>query len=199
MPKLQEHLLSRLAHPEWSGDGNEFTPAQRHKLVLKNNRMYVHKILRLNYTTYDVRRGQDCLNPRTHSDIMYLAPEGDTSHPFLYAQIIGIFHADVVNTAPGESPVPQVMEFLWVRRYRIDPTWRGGFKRKRLFRVEFLPDSDPDAFGFLNPDEIIRGSHIMPAFASGRTEDFLSSGSLGRLPRDGLTDSQDWRYYYVNL
>ncbi|KAJ7822406.1 hypothetical protein B0H14DRAFT_3731756, partial [Mycena olivaceomarginata] len=70
LPKLQEHLLSRLAHLERSGDGNEFTAAQRYQLQLKNSRTYVHKLLRLNYTTYDVRLGQDCLNPRTHSDVM---------------------------------------------------------------------------------------------------------------------------------
>ncbi|KAJ6451830.1 hypothetical protein C8R47DRAFT_1030639, partial [Mycena vitilis] len=198
LPKLQEHLLSRLEHPEWSGDGHEFTAAQRFQLSLKNNRMYVHKILRINYTTYDVRRGQDCLNPRTHSDIIYLAPEGE-AHPFAYAQIIGVFHANVLNTAAGANPTPEALEFLWVRRYRLDPTWRGGFKKRRLFRVEFLPDSDPEAFGFLNPDEVIRGSHVIPAFSHGRTEDLLEGKSIGRLPRPGLTEYEDWRYYYVNF
>jgi hypothetical protein len=199
LPKLQEHLLSRLAHPEWSGDGHEFTAGQRFQLQLKNNRMYVHKILRLNYTTYDVRLGQDCLNPRTHSDVMYLAPEEDKLHPFSYAQIIGIFHADVVNTAPGTNPKPQPMEFLWVRRYQLDTTWRAGFKQKHLHRVKFLPESDPNAFGFLNLDEDIRTSHLIPAFAHGRTEELLASDSIGRLLRDGLSEDEDWHYYYVSL
>ncbi|KAJ7917935.1 hypothetical protein B0H13DRAFT_2321865 [Mycena leptocephala] len=144
LPKLQEHLLSRFTHPDWTGDGNEFTPAQRFRLILTNERIYMHKILRINYTTYDVRRGQDCLNPRTHSDVMYLTPEEDAPHPFGYAQIIGVFHADVVNTADRNSK-PQSMEFL----------------RKRYHRIEFVPQSDPDAFGFLNPDEFIRGAHIL--------------------------------------
>ncbi|KAF8214953.1 hypothetical protein K438DRAFT_2008466 [Mycena galopus ATCC 62051] len=199
LPKLQEHLLSRLGHPEWSGDGNEFTPAQRYQLQLKNSCMYVHKLLRLNYTTYDVQLRQDCLNPRTHSDVMCLSPEDDDTHPFSYAQIIGIFHADVVNTAPGSDPSPKSMEFLWVRRYKLDTTWRAGFKCKCLHRVAFLPASDPQAFGFLNPDEIIRGSHLVPAFAHGRTEELLAHDSIGRLPRDGLTKLQDWQYYYVNF
>ncbi|KAJ7799440.1 hypothetical protein B0H14DRAFT_3491588 [Mycena olivaceomarginata] len=199
LPKLQEHLLSCLSHPEWSGDGNEFTAGERFKLAIKNHRIYCHKILRVNYTSYDVRTGQDCLNPRTHSDIMYLAPDGDESHPFSYAQIIGIFHADVVNTAPGANPKPESMEFLWIRRYKLDRTWRGRFKKKQLFRLEFLPEADPDAFGFLNPDEVIRGTHIIPAFACGTTEDLLSSGSIGCLPRPELTDDQDWQYYYVNF
>ncbi|KAJ7462907.1 hypothetical protein FB451DRAFT_1562362 [Mycena latifolia] len=199
LPKLQEHLLSRLSHPDWSGDGHEFTTAERFKLVLKNNRVYRHKILRINYTGYDVRRGQDSLNPHSHSDVMYLAPEGDTTHPFAYAQVVGVFHADVVNTTAGADPAPQAMDFLWVRRYRLDPRWRAGFNKKRLYRLEFLPNSDEDAFGFLNPDEVIRGAHIIPAFAHRRTEEFLVPGSIGRLPRDGLSDSEDWRYYYVNF
>ncbi|KAJ7222643.1 hypothetical protein GGX14DRAFT_352730 [Mycena pura] len=202
LPKLQEHLLSRLEHPEWSGDGNEFTAAQRYKLRFENSRFYRHKILRINYTTYDVRRGQDCLNPRTHSDVMHLSPDEEDSsesHPFAYAQIIGIFHANVVNTAIGANPKAQPMEFLWVRCYRLDPTWRGGFKKKRLFRLEFLPETDPNAFGFLNPDEVIRGAHVVPAFAYGRTEHLLEANSIGRLPREGLSDSEDWRYYYVNF
>ncbi|KAJ7169185.1 hypothetical protein C8R43DRAFT_1121076 [Mycena crocata] len=84
MPKLQEHLLSRLAHPDWIGDGNEFTSGEHFKLTFASSRMYGHKILCVNYTSYDVRCGQDCLNPRTHSDVMVLAPEGDTTHPFSF-------------------------------------------------------------------------------------------------------------------
>ncbi|KAK7054049.1 hypothetical protein R3P38DRAFT_2500851 [Favolaschia claudopus] len=200
LPKLQEHLLSRLDHPDWTGDGNEFTSAQRYRLQFKNNRIYMHKILRVNYTTYDVRLGQDILNPRTHSDVMSLPPDDNSSHPFSYAQVLGIFHADVVNTAPeSKTKTLQPMDFLWVRRYRLDSSWRAGFKRKRLCRLEFLPESDPQAFGFLNPDEVIRGSHLIPAFAHGRTEHLLTSDSIGRLPREGLTEDEDWRYYYVNF
>ncbi|KAK7037071.1 hypothetical protein R3P38DRAFT_3480997 [Favolaschia claudopus] len=200
LPKLQEHLLSRLDHPDWTGDGNEFTPAQRYRLQFKNNRIYMHQIMRVNYTTYDVRLGQDILNPRTHSDVMFLPPDDNSSHPFSYAQVLGVFHADVVNTAPdSKSKTPQPMDFLWVRRYRLDSSWRAGFKRKRLYRLEFLPDSDPQAFGFLNPDEVIRVSHLIPAFAHGKTEDLLTPDSIGRLPREGLTEDEDWRYYYVNF
>ncbi|KAJ7804895.1 hypothetical protein B0H14DRAFT_2248229, partial [Mycena olivaceomarginata] len=52
----------------------------------------------------------------------------------------------------------------------------GGFKRKRLFRLKFIPDSDADAFGFLNPDKVICGAHIMPA---ARPKDLLSGGFIG--------------------
>ncbi|KAJ7816374.1 hypothetical protein B0H14DRAFT_3475427 [Mycena olivaceomarginata] len=31
-----EHLLGRLSHPGWTGDGNEFTPGQRYQLAIKS-------------------------------------------------------------------------------------------------------------------------------------------------------------------
>jgi len=55
-----------------------------------NNRIYSHKVLRVNYTTYDMRREQDSLNPRTHPDIMVLSQEpkmhedGTPEHPYWY-------------------------------------------------------------------------------------------------------------------
>lgn len=199
MPKLQEHLLGRLIHPDWTGDGDEFSREERSRVVLRNDRIYQHKILRINFTTYDVRRGQDSLNPRTHSDVMFLSPDGEPAHPFAYAQVIGVFHANVIHNVPGASSVPRSIEFLWVRRYRLDPTYRGGFKRRRLHRLEFLPADDPQAFGFLDPDEVIRGAHIIPAFSAGTTTHLLSEKSIGRLPRDGLKENEDWRYYFVNL
>jgi hypothetical protein len=43
-------------------------------VLFKSDCMYNHRIVRFNYTTYDVRRSQDVINPRTsHCDIMLLA------------------------------------------------------------------------------------------------------------------------------
>ncbi|KAJ7744585.1 hypothetical protein B0H16DRAFT_1727153 [Mycena metata] len=153
-PKLQEHLLGRLLHPPWSNDGHEFSPQQRNQLLIVNDRIYRHKVIRINYTSYDVRRGQDSMNPRTHADIMMLAPE-DTSddHPFTYARIIGVFHCDAVHRDGSNVSHAVPMSFLWVRRFRLDRSFKGGFKRKRLHRIEFMPDADPEAYGFVDPDE----------------------------------------------
>jgi hypothetical protein len=48
----------------------------------KGERMYLHNIMLINYTTYDVRQAQDSINPRTdHRDIMLLSHgNGDSSH-----------------------------------------------------------------------------------------------------------------------
>ena len=195
-PKLQDHLLARLEHPTWSGDGNEFSNEERFKLVILNNRLFRHKVMRVNYTTYDVRRGQDSLNSRNHADVMVLSRDETTSnHPFEYARIIGIFHVETLHNIPGASDIPTMQEVLWVRWFRVDGLYNAGFEKKRLHRVEFFPSSNPDAFGFLDPDEVIRGTHLIPAFHHGPTEEFLSGVSVGRA--EGELD--DWRYFYVNM
>jgi hypothetical protein len=150
-------------------------------------------VFRINYTTYDVRRGQDSMNPRTHSDVMTLSRGDDDGHPFSYARILGIFHVEVLHNVPGASSVPVPIEFLWVRRFRRDVKHKAGFSKKRLHRLEFIPDTDPDAFGFLNPDEVIRGAHIIPAFYYGATDKF--GPSLARAP----DELDDWVYFYVNM
>ena len=165
-------------------------------MLIVNDRIYRHKVLRVNYTSYDVRRGQDSMNPRTHADIMMLAPE-DTAedHPFTYARILGVFHCDVIhNINSPHPPVAVPLSFIWVRRFRLDRSFKGGFKRKRLHRIEFLPDSDPNAYGFVDPDEVIRASHLIPAFAHGPTD----AVEYTTLARKG-DEFDDWRYHYVNL
>lgn len=59
-----------------------------------NNQLYRHKVVRINYTTYDLRRDQDSINPRTHPHIITLSMPG-TDHPFTYGRVIGVFHANV--------------------------------------------------------------------------------------------------------
>ncbi|KAF7367198.1 hypothetical protein MSAN_00980100 [Mycena sanguinolenta] len=198
LPKLKNHLLGRLAHPDYSDDTEEFTDEERHSLVIANNRMYRHKVLRVNYTTYDVRRGQDSMNPRTRADIMTLAPQGDTSHPFSYARLLSVFHVDVIRNVRGAThvPVPTSLDVLWVRNFRRDTSFRAGFKAKRLHRLEFIPADQPNAFSFLNPDEVIRGAHLIPAFHHGRTHDLLGEGPSLALDDE---DMGEWRYHYVNM
>ena len=164
--------------------------------------------MRVNYTTYDVRRGQDSLSSRKRSDIMMLARETESneslqpSHPFEYARIIGIFHVDIVNpvskptaNSTDKKPPTTSIEIIWVRRFRIDTTYSAGFKKKRLHRLQFLPSSDPEAFGFVHPDEIIRGAHLIPAFHYGGTDEYLSGVSIAR----NEDEYDDYRYFYVNM
>lgn len=152
--------------------------------------------MRINYTTYDVRLGQDSVNARNHADIMVLS-RTDEDHPFEYGRIISIFHVDVIikTEEAGVSPIPVSKEVLWVRWYKRDSSYEAGFKKKRLHRLQFLPCDDTAAFGFLDPDEVIRAVHLIPAFRHGKTSNFLPEASLGRAPGE----LYDWKYFYVNM
>ncbi|KAG5633705.1 hypothetical protein DXG03_006764 [Asterophora parasitica] len=155
--------------------------------------------MRVNYTGYDVRRGQDSLNARgNHADILTLSPEGDGDHPFRYGRVIGIFHVDVFQntvTVPSMPPTPFSKEVLWVRWFDTDKSYRAGFKHRRLYRIHFVPADSPGAFGFLDPDEVIRGCHLIPAFEHGSTKEWMPGHSISR--EDDELD--DWKYFYVNM
>ena len=46
------------------------TFVERNALAIINGHIYRYKVLRVNYTTYDLRWARESLNPRTHSDVM---------------------------------------------------------------------------------------------------------------------------------
>ena len=167
--------------------------AQRNKISFVQNRIYRHKVLRINYTTYDLRRAQDALNPRTHADIMVLAHEDDAEHPhpYWYAHIIGIFHLNVRYEGRLRR-----MDVLWVRWLARSLDTTSIWAAKRLPRVGFYESSDPSAFGFLDPELIIRGVHLIPAFTYGKTSQLLLQHSIAHRASD---KDKDWEWFYVNM
>jgi hypothetical protein len=109
---------------------------------------------------------------------MVLSPETQPGvHRYWYAQVLSVFNATVHLQSQNllDCTSPARMEFLWVRWLGIEPRYRFGFKRARLPKVGFVPESDPFAFGFLDPAHVIHGSHLIPDFASGRTSDLLAT------------------------
>ena len=85
-----------------------FTEAERDMVVISDDTIFSHQTMRVNYTTYDMRRSQDSINPRNHADVMVLAPDedlepGDSPHPYWYARVCDIFHADVKHVGPGST------------------------------------------------------------------------------------------------
>lgn len=163
-----------------------------------DNRIFSAKVLRVNYTTYDIRRDQDSMNPRTNCDVMVLSPEtGNEAHPYWYARVLGVFHAEILHTGPAATNRSvQHMEFLWVRWFGLVPNHRFGFKAARLPKIGFVPDSDAAAFGFLDPSLVVRGCHLIPAFNDGRTSDLLQTTTTAGRPA-GEVD--DWLAFYVNM
>ena len=150
--------------------------------------------MRINYTTCDVHLGQDVINPSNHADIMTLSWHDD-EHLFEYCRVIGIFHIDVIHNVEGAAQHPVLKEVLWVHWFRHDKSYQVGFKQKHLHHLEFLPSNDDSKFGFLDPDEVIHASHLIPTFCYGATEEFLNGESFGHAP--GKLDN--YHYFYINM
>lgn len=208
LPDLKEHLLPRLKDilkkealtretisVESYSDLLKDNSAHTSQLFFKQDRLYKHRIFKINYTTYDVRRAQDVINPNTsHMDIMVLNGISDESgeeqpQRFLYARVIRIYHCNVVFTGPGSLDYqPRRMEFLWVRWFQ--PSSPVGWGSRRLECVTFYPVEHEHAFGFLDPNDVLRSCHILPRQALGKSE-HLGLSNLAK-------DNDDWKYYYVN-
>ncbi len=92
---------------------------------IKDDRIYSHKTIRFNYPTYDMRRAQDTVNPRTHADIALLARDDPTDdHPYWYARVVGVYHAAIRYTGPqSKTREWWRVDFLWVRWYKRDATY----------------------------------------------------------------------------
>jgi len=94
------------------------------------------------------------------------------------------------------------MEFLWVRWFGAEPGYTHGFQRARLPKIGFVPSSDEDAFGFLDPRQVIRACHLIPAFSCGQTNELLPvTKTDAHCLRFGQTqaESEDWTNFYVNM
>jgi hypothetical protein len=127
LPQLKNHLLSRLLGYKYDGDELPFTVTERRTVIIENDLLYRHNVLRINYTTYDLRREQDSLNPGLPdcANVMVLSPENDKEnddpHPYWYAQILGIYHAHVRHVGPSSKSLePKKMDFLFIHWFGRD-------------------------------------------------------------------------------
>ena len=202
LPDLKDHLLERLLsrHGQLDDDTPDFTDRDRFAVFIVNDQLYEHQTLQVNYTTYDARRDQDTINPRTHADVMFLSrdnPSAVNAHPYLYAQVLKIFHLRILHTGPSSRDTGvQEFDVLWVRWFQRDVSYGAGWDCKRLHRLSFFPGRHPDAFGFVDPNDVIRSSHLIPAFAHGKTAAFLPLPSVCRLGED---KDNDWKHFYINM
>lgn len=198
---MKGHLLPRLiSQDDHAGSSEGETGISAEHIILKDDRIYEHNIMRINYTTYDTQRSQDVIHTSTsHRDIMLLDdPHGnneDTANvqQYRYARVIGIYHTNVIYAGRGRVDYePRRMEFLWVRWFQLSQSPVTGWIPRRLDRVNFYPVTGEESFGFVDPSEILRGCHIIPMFSSGKRH--LDAMGLSSIARDSL----DWKTYYVN-
>jgi hypothetical protein len=167
------------------------------KILFKHDRMYEHSLVRINYTTYDIRRSQDVINTSTtNCNIMVLAnpdndAEGNFKHIYRYARVLGVYHVDAVYVGPEMLDYQPIhMEFLWVRWYR--DVGIGSWKALKLDRVRFPSLRAEDAFDFIDPADVLRSCHIIPRFVQGRLHVDGKGISLS------ARDSSDWKEYYID-
>jgi hypothetical protein len=219
IPKLKRYLLPRiryllapLLYPKVRGehcllpgdlDINHWSAVE-----LYNNRVYTNETMRVRYTTYDIRRGEDIVRLEAKLNIMVLdkdslSPEDD---PYRYGCVMGIFHADVMligelgdGTRNYQS---HRIDFLWVRWYeRAAPR-----TALRLQKLRFDETQGPDDFEFVDPSDVIRGVHLIPCSASGVDKDYSRPRFISKRtePQNQTTTSKrkptirHWNAYYVN-
>ena len=209
LPRLKAHLLPRVLERIRSESANPLSltveQAELKHVILRHDRLYAHKIIKFNYTTYDMRRDQDVLNPGTsHCNFMTLAQPDPSDpsdvHPFLYGRILGVFHVNVIYNGPGMINYnPQRFDFLWVRWYNLENSVSRKSKTTkpkashRLNRLVFPSLDEEDSVGFLDPADVLRGCHIIPAFA--QEERFSDSKEeLSKCARE----DRDWNVYYIS-
>lgn len=193
VPRLKDHCLGRLLD---RGEDHPFTEHDRDSLFIYNDLLYAHATAQFNFTTYDVRRERDVINPDTDKCYIML-PNGEDDvgqkrHPFWYAKVLAVFHVKVTHRPSGVDKTR--IDILFVRWFGTDPDWTGGDIDRRLDRIGFVPFStDPEnpAFGFVDPASVIRGCHLIPAFSEGRTNSLLGPSKF----RD---NDGDYVNYYVN-
>lgn len=146
-----------------------------------------------------MQHAQDSLNPRVpgHANIMILSPkneeENDDPHPYWYAWIIGIFHANVQHIGPNSKSQDLVqMDFLFSWWFGCDLNPQPGWKTRCLICLGFIPGKNGSAFGFLDPNQVIHAIHLIPAFHWGCvTTKYLPQSPIAC----GIDNSDhDWSY-----
>ena len=141
IPKLKGHILGRLLNCTYKGDTyGKFTSDKRNTICIAGECLYRCRTMHVNYTTYDIRREEDVINPKTYPNIMVKSSEtGPQAQPYWYAHVIGIFHGLVSSLHPEvREQSLHHMDFLWVCWFGMEPgRYHYGFRCTRLPKIGF--------------------------------------------------------------
>ncbi|RXW13768.1 hypothetical protein EST38_g12086 [Candolleomyces aberdarensis] len=136
----------------------------------------------------------DSYSTETHNVMLlnasYTPDSHQQEHPYVYAKVLKIFHANAsfLGVLPDGSRRDQLhrLEFLWVRRYAI----QNYNEDISLVQVKPCPLTDADALGFIDPTDVVRGTHLVPRFSRGKSDEVSSRWSTG--------GEDFWNAYFVN-
>ena len=112
--------------------------------------------------------------------------EGMKRHPYWYAKVLKIFHVNVRRLGCMET---MRMEFLWVHWFGHDPDYEGGFETRRLYRIGLTDNEDATSYEFLNPSDVLRAVHLIPAFSSNKTN----------LDANNSDEAPVQEFYYISM
>jgi len=161
------------------------------RVFIKDDTLYEHPLLMIDYTTYDLKREKDSIHLNFGNQVVIVySPTSQDSEPWLYAHIVAVYHLFVCTVT---DPEPKRLELLWVRWMQRDPSQLRGPNASQYTRVSFTSHLGVpgEAFGFVDPSHVIRGCHVIPTFDLQRTRDRLGP-SMAR-------DSEgDWQAFYAN-
>lgn len=166
------------------------------------HRIYTHKLMSVNFTTYDVRRDQDIIHVDTpQCNVMLLdgaftqnSGSHSSAHPYLYAKILKICHASVsyIGFLPDgtKNETAHRLDFAWIHWYDFHDS-KDQFS---LDQLTLQPLDSGTALGFLDPSDIVWCAHLIPRFSLGPSESKAPRSKCLPKPNE---DTQ-WKSYYVN-
>ncbi|KAG8750482.1 hypothetical protein FRC11_010362 [Ceratobasidium sp. 423] len=192
IPRLQAHVLDRVGTSGTCSVGID----EKSSANFVNGKFYQHNLPRIHYTTYEMDRAREIINPKACRRFALIRnTDGAIRHPFWYARILAVLHVNVEITNPTHNhPVCQPsrqIDILWVR-WLGGIRW-GGWNQNRLDQVGYIKDDgDGNGFGFVDPAAVIRGCFLIPAFEYGHTKDLLEKSCTW-----DNTDDGDWAAYWV--
>ena len=181
MDLLRSHLHERLFSDK---DFDE-------RVFIKDNTLYEHPLVTVNYTTYDLRRDKDPIHLNFGNQaVLVYSPASQDTKPWLYAHIVCVYHVFVCTAT---NPEPKRLELLWVRWMQRDPSQLQGPNASQYTRISFVQHSGVpgEDFGFVDPSHIIRGCHLIPVFDLQQTHDRLG-------PSIARDINGDWKAFYTN-
>ncbi|KAJ3526888.1 hypothetical protein NMY22_g9993 [Coprinellus aureogranulatus] len=194
--KLKRHLLPRILQKMGCSLDSVGRNAWQH-VVLHEQRLYSHKLMRMAYTTYDTTQGEDVVHVDTpQCNVMllnrdYTLQDSNIQSPYLYAKVEGIFHANV--SLIGILPASGSHHQRWHRLDFVYVNWWRFLRSESEFAMDRVePALGPDARAFIDPNDILRGIHLIPQFAGKRHK----PGALP--PNDDMPREEQRDVHYIN-